>query len=122
MTSVSDTPLSLPEFLQRVAAVEQLAPGVVQSAGSLHALDEVRADLVGRQRGTVTELMRQLRLLAQDDRREAGRRVQAASEAIETLLEARHGELVAADTARAPRPDLSMPARRAWRGGRHALT
>ena len=123
MTSVPDTPLlSLPEFLQRVAAVEQLAPGVVQSAGSLHALDEVRADLVGRQRGTVTELMRQLRLLAPDDRREAGRRVQAASEAIETLLGIRHAELAAADTARAPRPDLSMPARRAWRGGRHPVT
>ena len=122
MTSVSDTPLSLAEFIQRVAVLDAEGLPNVQAAQSLRELDDVRADLVGRQRGRVTALMHQLRLLAPSDKREAGQRVQALSERIERALVARQAELAAAEAERAPRPDLSMPARAAWRGGRHPVT
>jgi phenylalanyl-tRNA synthetase alpha chain len=122
MTSVSNTPLSLAEFMQRVAVLEAAYLPAVQGATTLRDLDDVRADLVGRQRGRVKELEQLVPVLAAEDRREGGRRVQELRAKIEAALDNRRAELTAADTASAPRVDLSMPGRTAWRGGRHPVT
>jgi phenylalanyl-tRNA synthetase alpha chain len=63
--------------------------------------------------------MKQLPSLPQDDRREAGAAVNRVKAAIE--------EALAAKTTAAPREDggsrdLTMPARRRWKGGRHPVT
>jgi phenylalanyl-tRNA synthetase alpha chain len=94
----------------------------VSAARTLRELDEVRAALVGRERGQVSELMRQLAVLAPNERPEAGRLIQQVRKQIETSIDARRVELAAAETANAPRADLSMPARTVWRGGPHPVT
>jgi phenylalanyl-tRNA synthetase alpha chain len=66
--------------------------------------------------------MRQLAELAPEDRPRAGREVQELRKQVEENLERRRLELVAAEKAQAPRPDLSMPPRTTWRGGRHPVT
>jgi phenylalanyl-tRNA synthetase alpha chain len=60
--------------------------------------------------------------LAPEDRPRAGREVQELRKQVEENLERRRLELVAAEKAQAPRPDLSMPPRTTWRGGRHPVT
>jgi phenylalanyl-tRNA synthetase alpha chain len=122
MTSVSDTPISLAEFKQRVAVLEVAAPPLVHSSGSLAALEEVRADLVGRTRGRVKEIEALVPVLAAGDRPTAGRLVQGLRALIEGAIQIRSAELAPAETANAPRPDLSMPARTVWRGGPHPVT
>jgi phenylalanyl-tRNA synthetase alpha chain len=122
MTSVSDTPLSLPEFLERLARLAAASLPLVESATTMPELDEARAALVGRQRGRVTELMGRLPQLRSQDRPEGGRAVQALRLLLEEAIDRRRAELTAGEAAHAPRPDLSMPARTTWRGGRHPVT
>jgi phenylalanyl-tRNA synthetase alpha chain len=123
MTSVSDTPpLSLSEFLERLSRVAATGLPLVQAATTVPELDEARANLIGRQRGRVTDLMRRLAELSADDRPEAGRAVQELRVVLEEALDGRRAALAAAASASAPRPDLSMPARATWRGGRHPVT
>ncbi|HWZ58319.1 MAG TPA: phenylalanine--tRNA ligase subunit alpha [Gemmatimonadaceae bacterium] len=119
---MSDTPISLAEFKQRVAVLEVAAPPLVHSSGSLAALEEVRADLVGRTRGRVKEIEALVPVLAAGDRPTAGRLVQGLRALIEGAIQIRSAELAPAETANAPRPDLSMPARTVWRGGPHPVT
>jgi phenylalanyl-tRNA synthetase alpha chain len=119
---VSDPIISLSAFVQRVADVEAAGVPRIIAADSPRALDEVRAELVGRTRGTVTDLMRELPHLPPADRPAAGQRVQALRAALETALETRRSSLESARAAAAPRRDPSMPGRQVWRGARHPVT
>jgi phenylalanyl-tRNA synthetase alpha chain len=119
---VSDTILSLSDFFQRVATIEGDGVPRILAADSSRALDEVRADLVGRNRGVVTDLMKELPRLSPADRPAAGQRVQALRGALEAALDARRTTLDAARVAEAPRRDPTMPARAVWRGARHPVT
>jgi phenylalanyl-tRNA synthetase alpha chain len=93
----------------------------VSAEASLDALAEVRADLTGRARGRLTEIMKALPALAAEFKREAGAHANAVKNALESALDARQAELAAA-ARRGPAIDPTMPARESWVGARHPVT
>jgi phenylalanyl-tRNA synthetase alpha chain len=112
--------VSLQEFIQSAEALEARAQALIDAAASRADLESARNQLLGRKSGELSALMKQLPALAPEERREAGAAVNRAKESIETRLEARMDSF--APVAAAPDADLTMPARTAWKGGRHPVT
>ena len=113
--------MTLDELLDAARSLERDGRDLIARASSAEALAAARTALVGRKSGRLTELMKPLPALAPDARREAGAAVNRAKEAIEEALSAREAELHHAAPAE-PRLDLTMPARRTWRGAIHPVT
>ncbi|MBI4542890.1 MAG: phenylalanine--tRNA ligase subunit alpha [Gemmatimonadetes bacterium] len=93
----------------------------VRAARGRDALQQLRTDYLGRKAGRLTAILKGLPALDPDARRAVGEAANAAKAAIETLLEAAERALAPAGSE-APRPDLTMPARRQWRGALHPVT
>jgi len=113
--------VTLQEFLARISEVEGRAAGVIPAAASASELELVRNQLIGRKSGALSALIRELPSLPADERREAGAAVNRAKASVEALLDTR----ASAFTATAPSvsgSDLTMPARRSWKGGKHPVT
>ncbi len=113
--------MTLDELLDAARSLERDGRDLIARASSAEELAAARTALVGRKSGRLTELMKTLPALAPDARRDAGAAVNRAKEAIEAALSAREAELHRAAPA-APRVDLTMPARRTWRGAIHPVT
>jgi phenylalanyl-tRNA synthetase alpha chain len=113
--------VTLQEFLERIAAVEARAESLIAAADSAAALEVVRLSLVGRKSGQLSALIRELPSLAPEERRDAGAAVNRAKTSIEDALDTRSIDL-AATSVSVPTADLTMPARRMWKGGRHPVT
>jgi len=113
--------MSLAEFLEAAARLEQEGLATIAGAESPDTLTAARNALVGRKSGRLTALMASLPSLDPTDRRDAG----AAVNRIKAALEAALGSASARfSTGARGGPDLdpTMPARRAWRGGAHPVT
>ena len=113
-TTLADLVAQLDAF--RSATLAQL-----DAADSLDALETVRASSVGRTRGALNDFKTQLPTLAAADKPAFGARFNAVKVELEAAIEARSTAL----SASAPAPialDLSMPARRQWRGAKHPVT
>jgi phenylalanyl-tRNA synthetase alpha chain len=107
------------------AACERLAaegPAAIAAATTVDEWTDARNALVGRTAGRLTELMSALGGLPSADRREAGRLANELKVTLETALTDRRAAIDAQAREHAPRLDLSMPARHAWRGGVHPIT
>lgn len=115
------TELTLDEFLRSAEALDARASELVAAATDAAALESVRNQLLGRKSGGLSTLMKALPALPADDRKVAGAAVNKAKEAIESALLART-EVVRAITFDGPQGDLTMPGRRAWKGGLHPVT
>jgi phenylalanyl-tRNA synthetase alpha chain len=118
-TNPMSTPLA--ELLARLDAFRSDTLAKLASAASLDELESVRAASVGRTRGALNDFKAQLPTLAGPDKPAFGQRFNAVKLELETALEVRQAEL----SASAPVPvaiDLSMPARRQWRGAKHPIT
>ena len=113
--------MTLDEFLNACRRLAADAPAAIAVAESPAQFADVRTQLVGRKQGRLADLMAQLPTLAADDRRDAGRAVNEAKAAIEQLLSEREAA-VAAATRGSETLDLTMPARRTWRGSLHPVT
>ena len=113
--------MTLDEFLNACRRLAADAPAAIAVAESPAQFADVRTQLVGRKQGRLADLMAQLPTLAADDRRNAGRAVNEAKAAIEQLLSEREAA-VAAATRGSETLDLTMPARRTWRGSLHPVT
>jgi len=113
--------VTLDEFLNACRRLAADAPAAIAVAESPAQFADVRTQLVGRKQGRLADLMAQLPTLAADDRRDAGRAVNEAKAAIEQLLSEREAA-VAAATRGSETLDLTMPARRTWRGSLHPVT
>jgi len=113
--------VTLDELLEAARSLERDGRDLITHATSADELATARTALVGRKSGRLTELMKALPSLPPDARREAGAAVNRAKEAIEAALDAREGELRRTAPA-GPRLDLTMPARRTWRGAVHPVT
>jgi len=113
--------VTLDEFLNACRRLAADAPAAIAVAETPAQFAEVRTQLVGRKQGRLADLMAQLPTLAADDRRDAGRAVNEAKAAIEQLLSEREAA-VAAATRGSETLDLTMPARRTWRGSLHPVT
>jgi phenylalanyl-tRNA synthetase alpha chain len=114
-------PTPLAELLARLDAFRSATLAQVADAGSLDTLESVRASSVGRTRGALNDFKAQLPTLAGPDKPAFGQRFNAVKLELERAIDARLAEL----SASAPAPvalDLSMPARRDWRGAKHPVT
>ncbi|HVF40910.1 MAG TPA: phenylalanine--tRNA ligase subunit alpha [Gemmatimonadaceae bacterium] len=113
--------MTLDEFLRTVASLEASAPASIDAATTSAELDAVRNRLIGRKSGEVGTLMKALASLPADDRRDAGAAVNRVKAAIEESLASRLTLLSVSSGLELPH-DLTMPARRQWKGGRHPVT
>ena len=116
----SSFPVTLEELISQVQMLDSSASTLIDDATTRDEVEHARTSLLGRKSGRLTALMKELPSLAQDDRREAGAAINRLKESIEQKLEARFSVLTPDTTTTGI--DLTMPARRAWKGGRHPVT
>ena len=112
--------MTLEELLSQVSELDAGASTLIDGAATRDELENARTSLLGRKSGRLTALMKELPQLAQEERREAGAAFNRLKESIEQKLESRTAS-IAAPVARGG-IDLTMPARRQWKGGRHPVT
>ncbi len=113
--------MTIDEFVQAAEALEARASALVANAATAADLEAARNHLLGRKSGELVALMKELPSLSQDDKRMAGAAVNRVKHAIERALEGKSAAVTASEgTSRAD--DLTMPARRRWKGGRHPVT
>ena len=113
--------MTLQEFLERIAEVEARAESLISSASSAAELEAARTSLVGRKSGALSALMKELPSLTPQDRPEAGARVNQVKVAVEDALDTRTLDITGRQ-ATGQSVDLTMPARRSWKGGKHPVT
>jgi phenylalanyl-tRNA synthetase alpha chain len=116
---------TLAAWQQEYAKVESaLAAAGVDQAADLPKLEEVRVRFLGR-KGALTELLKSLKDLSLDDKRECGPKAQALKAAFEDQLAAAKSRLedaADAESLKKDAVDLSLPALRPPRGRLHPLT
>ena len=112
--------MKLEELIEEIEKIDAGASESIDQAPTREGVDQIRTGLLGRKSGALTLLMKELANLPAENRREAGAAFNKVKEAIETKLQARFDSFVVhlAETGR----DLTMPARRRWKGGRHPVT
>ncbi len=114
--------VSADEFDLRVSTLGGTALRAVANTGSLAELEDVRTRYLGRTNGELVQYMAWLPKLDPELRRPRGQLINRFKTALESAIEAKRSELSAAAAHAVPTVDLSMPARRTWRGGRHPVT
>jgi phenylalanyl-tRNA synthetase alpha chain len=96
----------------------------IGAADSLEALDALRVALLGKN-GAITAALKSLGALAPDERKARGAEVNRAKEEIANAIAARKAKLEQAELDRrlaSERIDITLPGRRAERGGLHPIT
>jgi phenylalanyl-tRNA synthetase alpha chain len=112
--------MDLTTFIAAADALEREGLAQIADASTSEALTGARNALVGRRSGRLTELMKQLGALPAEARREAGAAMNRAKTALEMALAQR--EMALSPKREGSGLDLTMPARRQWKGGRHPVT
>jgi len=113
--------MDLQQYLNEAEQVEREGAGALASAADLDALEAARIAFLGDRAGRVKALQEALRGISKEDKPAAGKRFNEAR----TRLDALHAERKSTlDRAHAPAAgdDLSLPARRQWRGAKHPVT
>ena len=118
--SFSQIQVTLEELLSQLRELDAGASTLIDGAATRDELENARTSLLGRKSGRLTALMKELPALAQEERREAGAAFNRLKESIEQKLESRTASIAA--PAATSGLDLTMPARRQWKGGRHPVT
>ena len=112
---------TLADLVAQLDAFRDTTLAQLNAADSLDALEAVRASSVGRTRGALNDFKSQLPKLAGADKPVFGSRFNAVKVELEGAIDARLAVLSASAPA-AVAIDLSMPARRQWRGAKHPVT
>lgn len=115
---------ALKQFEEGLASVGSEFAAALDAAGDEHQLREANARFVGPQ-GSLTKLMKLMRDIPGDKRREMGQKANALKTQVQELFEKRLGA-IAAEARRAelegPPIDVSLPGRRPLPGRLHAIT
>ncbi|WP_455376495.1 phenylalanine--tRNA ligase subunit alpha [Kaarinaea lacus] len=107
--------------------LEQLvekAGSAIQGASDLKTLDDLRVSYLGK-KGEITQRMQSLGKLAPEERKEAGKLINDAKQAVQQALEARKAALQAEElNAKLAQEaiDVTLPGRGQERGGLHPVT
>ena len=109
------------DLIQELDALEAAAADEVGGVSDGESLEALRVRLLGRKEGRLTAILRRLGELSPEERPAVGKRANEVKDAVAGLLERREAELGGGEGG-APRPDLTLPGRRSWRGGRHPVT
>ncbi|MEO8194766.1 MAG: phenylalanine--tRNA ligase subunit alpha [Gemmatimonadales bacterium] len=108
-------------MVQAADALDARASALIAAAVTAADLEVARNQLLGRKSGELSALMKQLPGLAAEERKAAGAAVNRVKAAIEQALAEKTAATGSSD-GDASRADLTMPARRRWKGGRHPVT
>ena len=93
----------------------------LSAASDPDALEAARVQFLGDRRGEILALQKALGTLPPEQRRDAGRAFNDAKNKLNAALDERRTTL-SHSAAKAPRIDLTMPARHRWIGGKHPVT
>ncbi len=116
---------SLDALTARIEAHRLRLKAALDEVRDPRSLEELRTELLGRKRGAVTLLFEDLKSVAAEDKREAGRLVNALKAESQAVLDEIEGRLAAATAASpaAPSPavDPTLPGERRPYGAAHPL-
>ncbi len=104
-------------------ALKQLegeALGAIADAHDTDALEKVRVAFLGRSDGRISAILRGLGQLAPEDRPAVGQEANRVKGLVNAALEARASAL--SGPIESTRLDLTLPSRKAWKGGLHPIT
>jgi phenylalanyl-tRNA synthetase alpha chain len=116
---------TLTEHERRLARMRAQAIGELNTVPSSEALEDWRARYLGRERGEVTAILKDLGRLPGDQRKQVGQAANALKADLEAALEARRAELRARERGEAlerERLDVTLPGRTIPRGHMHPLS
>lgn len=110
--------------LEQLGALAERACAEISAAATLHDLDELEIQYLGR-KGLLAQYAGMLKELTPQERPLLGKVLNDAKTRISAAVEERRAALRAAEDARrleAERVDVTLPGRPRWRGGLHPLT
>jgi phenylalanyl-tRNA synthetase alpha chain len=113
--------MTLQDYLSEADTVERDGTAAISAAADAEALEQARIAFLGDRQGRVKALQEALRGISKEDKPAAGKRFNEARTRLEALLAERKSALSRAGTG-ASTDDLSLPARRTWRGAKHPVT
>jgi phenylalanyl-tRNA synthetase alpha chain len=109
------------DFLSNLRELEEAGASAIASADSTDALERIRVEYTGR-KAQLTQLLRGVRDLPQDQRPEAGAEANRVKQRLVELLDQRAAELAGGVEEAAVDVDLTFPGRTTWHGARHPCT
>ena len=113
---------TLDEFKSSAAELRNAAAAAFAAADSAEALEKARAEFIGRTAGRLLALQRLVPSFEGADRGVAGRSFNELKAELDAALETRRTELEASARPAHAQTDLTMPARRQFRGAEHPVT
>ena len=113
--------MNLHEYLAAAESIERDGAAALNGAADPDALEQARIAYLGDRQGRVKALQEALRGIPKEDKPAAGKRFNEARTRLVSLHDDRKAALECASTGVA-RDDLSLPARRQWRGAKHPVT
>ena len=115
-----DTP-TLEQYLTHAAALVERGTAAFAQSADVDVLEQARIQFLGDKRGELLTLQKALGTLPPEARRDAGRAFNDTKSSLAAALAQRQGTLKNASSP-GPQLDLTMPARRRWRGAHHPVT
>ena len=113
--------MNLQDYLNEAGTAEREGVAALEAAADLHALEEARIAYLGDRQGRVKALQEALRAIAKEDKPAAGKRFNETRSRLEAAHAERKAALERTQTS-ARVEDLTLPARRSWRGAKHPVT
>ncbi len=113
--------MDLQQYLSEADSLERDGSAALQSAADADTLEAARIAYLGDRQGRVKALQEALRGVAKEDKPAAGKRFNE----VRTRLEALHADRKQSLDRALPTgdgEDLTLPARRQWRGAKHPVT
>jgi phenylalanyl-tRNA synthetase alpha chain len=113
--------MDLQGYLNDADTIEREGLAAIANAADAAALEEARIAFLGDRQGRIKALQEALRGVSKEDKPAAGKRFNEARTRLQEALDNRHTAL-ARSTSSSKHEDLSLPARRQWRGAKHPVT
>src|SRR4051812_42911221 len=113
--------MTLNEYLSEADTIEREGTAALNAAADADALEAARIAFLGDRQGRVKALQEALRGIAKEDKPAAGKRFNEVRTALETLHADRKQAIERAGASSGDE-DLTLPARRQWRGAKHPVT
>jgi phenylalanyl-tRNA synthetase alpha chain len=113
--------VNLQDYLTDADTIEREGVAAFGAAADLDALEAARIAFLGDRHGRVKALQEALRALAKENKPAAGKRGNETRTRLEALHAERKSVLERSRTSERIE-DLTLPARRAWRGAKHPVT
>jgi len=113
--------MDLQSYLNDADTIERDGLAAIAAAADPAALEEARIAFLGDRQGRVKGLQEALRGVSKEDKPAAGKRFNEARTRLQEALDNRHTAL-SRSTSAGKKDDLSLPARRVWRGAKHPVT